>query len=93
MATITDKSQCVICERERSAVRCEGCFQIFCHNHFNEHRQEFSKNFDEIEINREEFRRTLNEQKIDPTKHSLIKQIDKWESDSITIIQQTATKC
>jgi chromosome segregation ATPase len=93
MATTTVKSQCVVCKKGRSAVRCEGCFQIFCYNHLNEHRQELGKTLDEIEINRDEFRQTLNEQKIDPKKHSLIKQIDKWESDSIAIIQQTAAKC
>ena len=87
------KSQCVICQKERSAVRCEGCFQIFCYNHLNDHRQELSKTFDEIEMNRDEFRQTLNEQKIDPKKHSLIKQINQWESDSIVLIQQTAAEC
>jgi NTP pyrophosphatase (non-canonical NTP hydrolase) len=93
MATTTGKSQCVICQKERSAVRCEGCFQIFCYNHLNDHRQEFSKIFAEIETNRDVFRQTLNEQKTDPKNHNLIKQIDQWESNSIAIIQQTAQEC
>jgi chromosome segregation ATPase len=89
----TSKSQCVICQKERSAVRCEGCFRIFCYNHLNDHRQEFGRNFNGIERDRDEFRKTLNEQKHDPKKHSLIKQIDQWESDSIALIQQTAQEC
>jgi hypothetical protein len=93
MATTTNKSQCSICQKERSAVRCEGCFQIFCYDHLNDHRQELSKILDEMEMNRDEFRQTLNEQIIDPKKHSLIKQIDQWELDSIALVQQTATKC
>jgi chromosome segregation ATPase len=93
MATTAGKSQCVICRKERSAVRCEGCFQIFCYNHLNDHRQELNKIFEEIETNRDVFRQTLNEQKTDPKNHSLIKQIDQWESNSIAIIQQTAQEC
>ena len=40
-----------------------------------------------IEIDRELFRQTFTEQ---TNKHSLIKQINKWEEDSI---QHTATEC
>ena len=57
--------------------------QIFCFNHLTDHRQELSQQLDEIEINRDIFRQTLNEQINNPKKHSLIKQIDQWEEDSI----------
>jgi hypothetical protein len=50
MATVTGKARCIICEKERSAVRCEGCLQIFCFNHLNDHRQEFNRELDEIEM-------------------------------------------
>ena len=93
MATVTGRARCVICEKERSAVRCEGCFKIFCFNHLNDHRQEFNKELDEIEVNRDLFRQTLNEQINHSPNNSLIKQIDQWELDSVEKIQQIAKAC
>jgi hypothetical protein len=93
MATSTGKGRCIICEKEKSAVRCEGCLQIFCRIHLNDHCQELSQQLDEIEFNRDLFRQTLNEQIKNPQKHFLIKQIDQWESNSIEIIQKTAREC
>jgi F0F1-type ATP synthase gamma subunit len=93
MAKAIGKAQCVNCGKEKSAVICAGCLQVFCFNHLNDHRQELSQQFDEIENNRDLFRQTLNEQINNPLKHSLIKQIDKWEFDSIELIQKTAKKC
>ena len=93
MATATGKARCVTCNKEKSAVRCEGCLQIFCFDHLTNHRLKLSEELDEIEINRDLFRQTLNEQINDPQKHSLIKQIDQWEEDSIKKIQQTAKEC
>ncbi|CAF0750814.1 unnamed protein product [Adineta steineri] len=92
MATVTGRARCVTCNQERSAVRCEGCSQIFCYDHLTDHRQELSVQFDEIERNRDLFRDTLNKQINDSQNHFLIRQIDKWEADSIQIIQQTATE-
>src|SRR5690348_2978021 len=62
MATATGKARCVICEKEKSTLRCEGCLQTFCYNHVADHRQQLSKQFDEIEVTRDLFRQTLTEQ-------------------------------
>lgn len=40
-----------------------------------------------------EFRRNIIEQKIDPTKHRRIKEIDRWEIDSIEKIKEVAQQC
>jgi seryl-tRNA synthetase len=93
MATAIGKDQCIICHKEKRTVRCEGCSQMFCFNHINDHRQELSGQLNEIEMNRDVFRQTLTERRNDPEKHSLIKQIDQWEEDSIKQIQQTAQDC
>jgi hypothetical protein len=93
MATPSSKTQCVTCSKEKSAVRCEGCLQIFCRDHFTDHCQELSTQLDEIEVSRDLFRQRLTEQTTDPQKHSLIKQINKWEEKSIKIIQKTAKEC
>lgn len=89
----TGKAQCVQCGKERSAVRCEGCFQTFCYNHFTNHRQELSKQLDDIELTRDLLRDTLNLQATDQKKHPLIKQIDDWKVDSIEKIEKTAEEC
>jgi hypothetical protein len=93
MATATGRARCITCDKEKRTVKCEGCSQLFCFDHLPDHRQQFSAQLDEIEVNRDIFRQTLTEQTVDLKNHSLIKQIDRWEDDSIKQIQQTATQC
>ena len=93
MATASGKARCATCGKEKSAVRCEGCQQIFCYDHLSHHRQQLSEQLGEIEINRDLFRQTLNEQIQHPQQSTLIKQIDQWEYESIRKIQQTAKEC
>jgi hypothetical protein len=93
MATATGKDRCITCAKEKRAVRCEGCSQLFCFDHLPDHRQQLSIQLDDIEVHRDVFRQTLNEQTTNPKKYSLIEQIDQWEEDSIRIIQRTANEC
>jgi chromosome segregation ATPase len=86
MTTAADKTQCVICEKEETATsRCVGCSQEFCFDHLTEHRQELKKQLEEIEGHRDLFLQTTDSQK-----HSVIKEIDQWEHESIEKIKQTA---
>ena len=89
-AATTGKSHCAICGKERRTVLCDGCLQTFCYNHLNDHRQELSKQLDEVEVTRDLFRQSLTEQTSQPRKHTLMKEIDEWERDSIKKIQDTA---
>ena len=93
MATASGKGQCAVWGKERSAVICGGCQQIFCYNHFPHHRQQLSEQLDQIEMNRDLFRQTLDEQIQHPQRLVLTKQIDQWEYESIQKIQQTAEEC
>jgi hypothetical protein len=93
MATGISKAHCVKCGKERSTLKCAGCSQDFCYNHLTDHRQEISEQLDEIEMNRDLLRQTINEQTNKSKQHSLIQQIDQWEKDSIHIIEQTAKEC
>jgi hypothetical protein len=93
MGIETSKAHCIKCGKERAMSKCAGCSQGFCYNHLTNHRQELSTQLDEIEVNRDIFCQTFTEQTTDLKKHSLIKQIDKWEDDSIRKIQQTAKEC
>jgi hypothetical protein len=83
MATTTGKTQCVTCGKDKVAYKCEGCSQNFCLNHLGEHHQLLIKQLDDLENERNLFRQTLSEQSNHPQKHSLIRQIDRWEKDSI----------
>ncbi|CAF0818433.1 unnamed protein product [Adineta ricciae] len=93
MAYEHGKSRCFTCDKERRTVRCEGCLQIFCYDHLTDHRQELNKQLDLIQLNYDRFQRALNEQINHPQIILLTKQINKWEIDSITKIQQTAIEC
>jgi chromosome segregation ATPase len=93
METGINKVHCVKCEKERSTSKCAGCSQDFCYNHLTDHRQELSEQLDQIEMNRDLLRQTLNEQTNNPKQHLSMKQIDQWEKDSIKIIEQTAKEC
>jgi chromosome segregation ATPase len=90
MAMASGKSQCIICGKEKVAYRCEGCSKVYCFNHLSDHRQQLNQQLDEIEDQGNLFRQTLNEEKTNPQKHSLIEQINQWEEDSINKIRQTA---
>jgi chromosome segregation ATPase len=93
MATAGAKNQCFSCGKETRTFNCEGCLRNYCPNDLIKHLQELNEQFDKIETNHDEFRQILNEQKTNPEKHSLIRQINQWEEDSITKIKQTAEEC
>ncbi|CAF1317827.1 unnamed protein product [Adineta steineri] len=90
MSTAVGKTQCVICGKQRSAVRCEGCLQIFCYNHLNDHRQQLNQQLDEIEVNRDLVREALTQQTLDSEQSLAVKQIDEWEQTSMKKIQEAA---
>jgi hypothetical protein len=90
MATAGGKARCVTCGKEKSSYKCGGCSKEFCFDHLADHKQDLSKQFDEIEVNRDIFRQTLTEQTANPEKHALIQQIEKWERDSIEKVRQAA---
>ena len=90
MATAISKARCATCNKQRSTSKCAGCSQDFCYKHLTDHYLILSQQLDEIEVHRDLFRQTLTQQTTNPPEHPLIKQIDQWERDSISKIQQTA---
>jgi phosphomevalonate kinase len=93
MAMANVKTHCTICNDEEDTFECKGCSQIFCYIHLTDHRENINKDFNQIEDDYNLFRETLNDQKNDPEKRSLVKEIDQWEKDSIMKIKQTAKEC
>ncbi|CAF1463055.1 unnamed protein product, partial [Adineta steineri] len=54
------------------------------------HRQILSKELNHITNDHNQFKQRINEQKQNPQNHSLIKQIDQWERNTIEKIQEKA---
>ncbi|CAF3694381.1 unnamed protein product [Rotaria sp. Silwood1] len=74
-------------------LKCEGCSQIFCRKHVNEHRDLLSHQLDEIVFEHDTLQQMILEEKNkEKNYHPQLKQIDKWERDSIKKIQQTANE-
>ncbi len=92
MTASTGKIHCDTCGKAKATYKCEGCSQSFSFDHLADHRRVLGDELTEVEHKRNEFRQSLTEQKTNPQKHSLIQQINKWEQDSIKIIEQTAEK-
>ncbi|CAF1224408.1 unnamed protein product [Adineta ricciae] len=90
MAAATSKTYCVTCKKEKVTFKCGGCSEDFCYQHLGDHQLELSKQFDEIEVNRDIFRQSLTEHIEQSNNDDLFEQIDRWAQRSIEIIQQTA---
>ncbi|CAF1267424.1 unnamed protein product [Rotaria sp. Silwood1] len=92
MATITAKTSCVKCKKIKNTLKCSGCSQDFCFDHIAEHRNELSEQLSQCEDQFNEVKIKIDEQKSEPQKNKLMKQIDRWEIESIEKIQQMANE-
>ncbi|CAF0866525.1 unnamed protein product [Adineta steineri] len=93
MAMANNKTQCFTCNKEKITYPCEGCSKRFCLIHLTEHQQILNQELNLIINDYDQFKQTINEQKQNLQNHSLIKQIDEWERNSIEIIRQKAQDC
>ncbi|CAF0820253.1 unnamed protein product [Adineta steineri] len=93
MAMANNKTLCFTCSKEKITYLCRGCSKEFCFIHLTEHQQNLNEELNYIINDYDQFKQRINEQKQNPQSHSLIKQIDEWERNSIEIIQQKAQEC
>ncbi len=91
-STSSSKAPCATCGNKAAGIfRCEGCLQVFCRKHLNEHRDLLSHQLDEIVLEHDALQQTITENKNKQNKqHPILKEIDRWEKDSIVKIQQIA---
>ncbi|CAF2565002.1 unnamed protein product [Rotaria sp. Silwood2] len=89
-STILPKVLCVMCNKGKGSFKCEGCSRMFCPKHSNDHRNELSKQLEEIVVIHDLTQQTLIQQIEDPQQHSLLNIINKWEQESIDKIHQTS---
>ncbi len=84
---MSGKKQCAKCNKGGGIMICDGCQQPFCGKHVNEHRQELANQLDGImqehDLIQQELMRSSDEQ-------SLLKDINKWEEESIAKIRAAA---
>lgn len=87
MTTSKKRNPCARCTVGRAIATCNGCQEMLCYTHFNEHRDELSNLMDNIIVDHDSLRHDLNEETIE---HPLLSRIDHWEKESIQIIQTAA---
>ncbi|CAF4104651.1 unnamed protein product [Adineta steineri] len=88
-----NKIQCFTCNKEKITYPCKGCSKEFCLIHLTEHRQILTDELNHITNEYNEFKQRIYEQKQNPENFSLLDQINRWERNSIEIIQQKAEDC
>ncbi|CAF4371382.1 unnamed protein product [Rotaria sp. Silwood2] len=86
------KTPCTACGNKSAGIfRCEGCLQVFCRKHLNEHRDFLNYQLDEIAQEHDILQQTIVENEDKQTNHlPILKQIDQWEKVSIRKIRQMA---
>ena len=93
MATSTSKATCTLCDRTKELFLCQACSNHFCYDHMPEHRRNIQQQFDHLRNDHDQLRQQINDLKIDSTKYALMKEIDRWEEESINKIKQHAQLC
>ena len=83
---------CATCNKAKGIYKCQGCSQVFCTKHSNDHRNELNKQLEEITMTHDLVHQTLNQHIEDPQKHPTIQEINRWEKKSIDLIRTTAEK-
>ncbi len=88
----SSKAPCATCGNKAAGIfRCEGCLNVFCRKHLNEHRDLLSHQLDEIVLEHDTLQQTIVEnQSKQNNQHPILKEIDQWEKNSIMKIQQLA---
>ena len=87
---------CVICSKERGVFRCDGCGQQFCSQDTNRHREELTKQLDELKATSRLVQELITRSDADslPSTHdvqgSLLTQVNEWERTSIEQIRRVA---
>lgn len=62
-AASNDRAACFECKKNKIVYPCGGCSKQFCLKDLNDHRQNMSKQLDELENERDQFQQTLGQKK------------------------------
>jgi predicted RNase H-like nuclease (RuvC/YqgF family) len=99
MASATKKSMCSECAPKQvvAVTSCHGCSKSFCRKHFNEHREQLSKDINSVFDQHDHFLQEFQLKSGDaskpldtPSARALLKQIDEWKIKTIESVSQAA---
>ncbi|CAF3898445.1 unnamed protein product [Adineta steineri] len=90
MAMTNNRTQCFKSKIEKIKHSCKRCSKGFCFADLTEHKQILNHELNHIINDYDGFKQTINEHKRNSQNHSLIKQINQWEKNSIEKIKQKA---
>ena len=93
MTSVSHKTICAICNKEKITYLCHGCSRDFCLDDLAKHLENLRQELCQIANVYDQFQGKLSDQRTDLTKHRLIEKIDQWEINSIEEIKQTAQSC
>ncbi|CAF3170672.1 unnamed protein product [Rotaria sp. Silwood2] len=88
-STSLENKQCLLCNKIGGVLTCAGCGQAFCGKHVIEHRQQLDIELDNLMQEHDLIQQDIG---LSIDNDLLLKEIDKWEKESITKIQVTAEK-
>jgi hypothetical protein len=88
-STINAKKPCSKCGFEGWVFPCDGCHASFCVKHALDHRTELATQLNNIQEQYDHLQHIYNQHE-KRQEHPLFSQIDVWENDTMTKIQQTA---
>ena len=77
------------CE-QRAVTSCDGCAKRFCMQHFTEHRALLDNELNELIKDHDLIKNSFEEQQKHGDAYELLKQVQKWEIDSIDRIKKKA---
>ena len=90
MSVSTEKKACPKCPKDLGQMLCGGCDRWFCWDHMMEHQQELSQEMNSLILERDDLGNNLASEANNDQQRSLMSRIDRWESQSIGRIKQTA---
>ncbi|UJR24228.1 hypothetical protein I4U23_027195 [Adineta vaga] len=80
-----NETQCSVCNEDKVTYLCEYCLHRFCLNYLNEHQQKLNEELKMIINDFAQIRENINKKQSDLL---LMKQIDRWETNSEIFIRK-----
>ena len=93
MASTSNKTTCSTCNINKITFVCQGCSKRFCVDDLSRHRENLREKLSHLQNELNQLRQNLNDQQLNPTKHSFMKQIEQWQQNSIEKIKQVTEQC
>ncbi|CAF1123926.1 unnamed protein product [Didymodactylos carnosus] len=87
MASVAEKKICAACHKGGDVFMCRGCRQSYCAKHVVEHREQLSKDMDNINSKYDRLQQDLSPENV---AQPLLSSIDAWERESIEKIHASA---